>query len=224
MDGVRASAGAALGAPGASGVSDALRYLHEPEEVPEMRAALLVPHVDDETLFASSFIMRYDPDIYICYLPRGQDERNTRENELQDALQELHGDFTYSWLGAFEGETLATLEERLVNWLPPASFLDRKRNAFYYDHIIAPCPYEDGHVEHNLVGELALKVYGPAYVTLYHTYGRTQGRVRLDNEITLDPPEVSRKLRALACYRSQIEHEARRPWFTSMLDLAEWHV
>jgi LmbE family N-acetylglucosaminyl deacetylase len=190
-----------------------------------MRAALLVPHADDETLFASSFIMRYDPDIYVCYLPRGEDERETRKNELQDALKELHGDYGYTWIGGYEGEpALRSLEERLINWRPPPSFLDRKRHAVYYDHIIAPCPYEDGNVEHNLVGALAIKIYGPAYVTLYHTYGCSQGRVRLDNEVVLEPSEVSRKLRALACYRSQIEHEARRMWFTSMLDLAEWHV
>lgn len=189
-----------------------------------MRAALLVPHADDETLFASSFIMRYDPDVYVCYLPRDEEERDVRECELQAALKELHGDYEYDWIGGHEGELLLSLEARLARWTPPASFLDRRRNGVYYDHVIAPCPYEDGHAEHNQVGELAIKVYGPAHVTLYHTYGRSQGRVRLDNEIVLTPAEVTRKLRALACYRSQIEHEARRPWFTSMLDLAEWHV
>lgn len=188
-----------------------------------MKAAILVPHADDETLFASSFIMRYDPDVYLCYMPEPTEERETRTDEFKRALVELHGDDEFTWLGAYEGGDLLGLKKRLEDWLPPPLFLDRRRNAVYYDHIIAPVPYEHGHAEHNRVGELALEVYGPGNVTLYHTYTRSGGRIAGATRIELSPGEVVRKLRALACYRSQIEHEARRPWFTSQLDLTEWH-
>lgn len=189
-----------------------------------MTFALLVPHADDETLFASTFITRYSPDIFVCYLPRPDDEHAVRWGEMRDALLDFRGhDRGLDWLGGYEGEQLYSLEQRLTEWHPPANPLDRQPNVRYYDHLFAPHPYPDGHAEHNAVGETALRIYGPGHVTLYHTYGRQQGRVRSGNEVHLSAQEVVNKLRALSRYRSQIDHPVRRAWFTSMLDLTEWY-
>lgn len=188
-----------------------------------MKALLLVPHADDETLFATHIVMRYYPAIKIVFMPEPEIEHQTRREELTRALRHMGVD-QHEWLGGYEGQEMLSLRDRLQEWVPPHRFIDRLANATYYDHVFAPCPEVDGHREHTYVGQAALDAFGPGNVTLYHTYTRSGGRVRRDNEVELPGWMVAQKLRALSEYRSQIDHPDRRPWFTSMLDLREWFV
>jgi LmbE family N-acetylglucosaminyl deacetylase len=196
-----------------------------------MKALLLVPHADDETLFASHIVMRYDPDIWVVYVPRDEQERETRRMEMARAVGHLTGELVESadipWIGGYEGEPMYSIKGQLTPYVPPESFLDRQAGGVYYDYVFAPLPEENGHDEHNRVGEVAFDLWGTSRCSLYPTYTRVggrSGRSQVGQEVELSASMVVRKLRALAEYRSQIEDPARRPWFTSMLDLREWIV
>jgi hypothetical protein len=69
-----------------------------------------------------------------------------------------------------------------------------------------------GHEQHNLVAEVARTIFGDR-VQPYLTYVRGQMRTR-GTEVPFEPQWVSRKLRALACYESQIALTGNtQPWF-----------
>lgn len=174
-----------------------------------MKSLLLVPHADDETLFASHIVMKHHPDIALAYLPMPKSEQAIRLIEFQFAVRELDGRDVYLWLGGYEGHPI-DLEPKL----------EELRGQ--YDHVYAPYPMSAGHTEHNLVGYTAAILWPPGSRTFYHTYTRMEGRVHRDNAFVLEPDMVLRKLRALACYKSQIEHPARRPWFNELLEMREW--
>lgn len=91
----------------------------------------------------------------------------------------------------------------------------------FSETIFAPGWHEVGHEEHNEVAEKAKEVYGDA-VQFYCTYAprahRWVGRI----PIVPTAEMIQAKLRALSCFRSQIEYEATRPWFYDLLDMREW--
>ena len=90
------------------------------------------------------------------------------------------------------------------------------------DIVIAPSYEEGGHEQHNAVAQAATSVFG-GDVIHYLTYTREGGRSRDGYLVKPDDPEwIALKLRALACYRSQLRIENCRPWFTDLLDLNEW--
>lgn len=175
-----------------------------------MSSLLIAPHSDDEILFASYLIRKYaptvvivadDPDPTQALLRRGESERACK---LLDARVEPH------WLHFTEGAiNRDELKSRLAD--------------FSATQVFAPAVEASGHDEHNLVGEVALELYGKK-VRPYLTYTRAAGRSRNPyGEIYPWSVEcISRKLRALAEFRTQIQHPARRPWFYDQLDMREW--
>lgn len=90
--------------------------------------------------------------------------------------------------------------------------------------MFAPAVEENGHVEHNTVGVAASLLWPQSKVRYYLTYTRTHGRSTLGDEVFYETEWISRKLRALAEYGSQIAHPARRPWFYDLVDLREWYA
>lgn len=193
-----------------------------------MRALMLVPHADDETLFASHLIAKYDPTVMVVYLPENPDERAIRESEMNSAVaiirdQDEQMMEEVEWLGAYEGTKAVGLKERLERYRPPG-FLGRSRDTRYFDYVFAPLVEDDGHAEHNHVGQAATTVWEPDQVSYYATYSRSGGRTHVGTEIDLPTWLVQRKLRALAEYGSQIDYPDRRPWFAPLPDLREWVI
>jgi hypothetical protein len=85
----------------------------------------------------------------------------------------------------------------------------------------APMQEEKGHEQHNLVAWAAEVVFG-GRVRSYATYSRGSGRTRTDNEVIPKPDWPALKLRAMACYASQINLDNCQPWFRSDDMLREW--
>ena len=77
--------------------------------------------------------------------------------------------------------------------------------------VYAPAIEAGGHEQHNIIGQLALHHF-PGQVRPYYTYQRGSLRTR-GREVVPRPGDVAAKLRALACYESQIELQSTRPWF-----------
>ena len=80
-----------------------------------------------------------------------------------------------------------------------------------WEHVYAPAVEDGGHEQHNLVGSEALLRYGNT-VRPYLTYRRGSMRSH-GREVMPEPGYVAAKMRALACYETQIELVATRPWF-----------
>lgn len=174
-----------------------------------MRSLLLAPHSDDETLFASYLILRHKPTVTVCLRSPGE-LGVSRFRETRAAMRIL---------GDPEVETWPYRETQPL----PRDFYELLfRRAEEYDHCFAPAVEEGGHEHHNEVGRLALAVFGEHRVTRYLTYTRHGGRSREGTLVEPEPEWVALKLAALACYRSQIDDPATRPWFYDLVDLREW--
>ncbi len=184
----------------------------------------LSPHNDDETLFGAFTIQREKPLVIVVFSSFVQAARGNpvtsgqRHVETISALRELDPDGRSTELcslgipdsDAFDASTLAA---RMVELLP-----DIERG----EQVWAPAFENGGHDQHNLVAKAADLLW-PGKVTHYLTYTRTKGKSRSENEVPATGEMVRRKLRALACYESQIDIERLgcRPHF--MRDLYEYY-
>lgn len=190
-----------------------------------MSTVLIAPHNDDETLFAAYTIMRERPHVVVCTRATGDYRR--RERETQEALERLTGD------GAYEQWTYPDSD-------PDWQLMARSIEALADEHDFVWAPASNGHLnghpadtppppawgvlQHDHIGELAARTFGPERTRRYCLYTRWDGR---DEQGTLVEPnglEIARKLWALSAYVSQIELESTRPWFYDRLDMREWVV
>lgn len=78
--------------------------------------------------------------------------------------------------------------------------------------VLAPHVELGSHEHHRRVGELAQEVFA-GRVGCYTTYVRGQGRTITGTPVVGTADQIARKLRALACYRSQIGEPTCQPWF-----------
>lgn len=174
-----------------------------------VKTVLLAPHHDDETLFAAFLAIRHQADLVVCFRGDQQAKRGLpitaldRERETDAAWRILRpGGSWHQWPFSDAAPAWAALEERV------AALADE------YDHVIAPCPEAGGHEQHNRVGEIARRHFGRSRATLYLTYRRGESRSRWGTEVEPQHPDwIALKLRALACYESQIREPTCRPWF-----------
>lgn len=182
-----------------------------------MRSLLLAPHADDETLFCAFTIAAHAPHVMIVARDPDPDTAIIRGSESIRACREMATDVTVDYLGhSVEGHVD---EDRVAADL--ADLRDVNEGPW---RVFAPAVEEHGHREHNLVGQAAVDVFGAGCVTPYLTYTRTGGRSTLGDEVRYENEWISRKLRALACFQSQIDHPDRRPWFYDQIDLREFYV
>lgn len=183
-----------------------------------MTALLLSPHNDDETLFAAFTILRHRPTVVTCFQSFVQEQRGgptwqTREAETVRAV---------SCLGADRPIQLLVRDDKPDETML-RSLLTHIRDADRWDIVFAPAVEEGGHDQHNLVGELAVEIFGGFRVMLYLTYVRGSGKTRSDCEAPYEPGWPSAKLRAMAEYESQIELGNTSTWFIDET-LREWYA
>lgn len=172
-----------------------------------MADLFLAPHNDDETLFGSFTIIRKRPYVVICLRSDKQQalgvSYETRERETEAALEQL-------------GDPLWWQSEVLDTDPYPAEKLREHFHALNerlapIEDVYAPAIEEGGHEQHNLIGQLAEEVWGQQvrpYLTYRRGYMRSRGR-----EVVPEPGYAVMKMRALACYGSQIDLASTKPWF-----------
>lgn len=175
------------------------------------RAVLLAPHHDDETLFAAYLALEHDPDLIVCTRADVQEQRGLPIRHLDRATET-----SSAW--AF----LSASSRSWVQWphtdVPHrtdyrALEADVAALAGRYDLCIAPAWEAGGHEHHNAVGAAAMRAFGPDRTIRYLTYRRGHGRTTGTPVEIQDPAWVVAKLRALACYVTQIREPSTRPWF-----------
>lgn len=204
----------------------------------------LSPHNDDETLFGAFTIMRESPMVCVVYDSYVQPSRGisgctaqTRRQETRDAYQIIaKSDYDQHscqiipkreydqpiFLGCSDLDQVT--EARII-----LGALVLRLSAVFQTSTVsevwAPAFEIDGHEHHNIVASAADIVF-PGIVTHYLTYTRTNGKSRSELEVKpRSGEEIARKLRALACYKSQLQIIDRLGcWPHFMNDLKEYYV
>lgn len=182
-----------------------------------MTALLLEPHQDDAVLFACYTLLRERPHVITILQSDLQAQRGTgirasqrvAENEL--ALNVTLGLTWEQWEYSDADPDWRGIRDDLA-----------KRNDATVTSVYAPYPESGSHPHHNMVGNLALEVFG-GRVTHYMTYvngrGRSQGSRRVVPHVY---DHVRMKLLALACYGTQIREPSTGHHFTEALH--EWYA
>lgn len=181
----------------------------------------LFPHNDDGVLFASFKLQALAPNVLplVIYESHVQGEGTAaiRRAEDRDAFACFEGVRPH-FLNGFKDTAEykdTDISEAIITALLELH-VDKVADVW------APAIYENGHAQHNQIGRVAGLLGTP--VRFYHTYSRRAGKIHgemvngsYDAEVCAEVDErpveskpvklvhVTRKLRALACYRTQIE-------------------
>lgn len=153
---------------------------------------LLAPHNDDECLFCAYTIMRYKPLVIIVTDGMNMQSKGIdfimRRQETVDAMKVLGASVVFLGL---RDDTFEDIDlEMAIEGLKP-------------DRVFAPAVYNNGHIGHNIVGRVALKLWGDKVIK-YATY--EYPNLTLQGDITITPSngEALLKTKALLAYPSQI--------------------
>lgn len=176
---------------------------------------VFAPHGDDETLFAAYTCMRERAHVIICTQDADPEIRKKRSLETTSAITIL-GCSHHEWPMPASDPDWDAAKIWMESWN------SYQLVASTPDRVYAPAVHPEGHAQHNKVGELALEVFQEKVIP-YTLYAPRAVRHVGGQEIVPTTDEIARKLRALACYQTQIENPATRPWFFELLDLREWH-
>ncbi len=178
-----------------------------------MSALLLSPHNDDAVLFASFLCLKHRPHVVTVLRSVVQEANGIThaEREAEDTLAfGILGVTWDQWGFPDDDPPWDVIEESLreVDNVPPE---------YKPSEVFAPWPEKGGHEHHNRVGELARDIFGDR-VTFYTTY-RVGGPRTVGTPSEPEPWMIPLKLRALACYESQMLRGPRRFFMDS---LQEW--
>ena len=168
----------------------------------------LSPHNDDETLFGAFTLLRHKPLVIVCLKSYVQEDRGgptsvEREKETNRAMW---------WLGVEEWRQWEH-SDREPDWVAVEASMQKLDVEHEIDEVFAPIWEVGGHDHHNEIGFLAQEVFGDR-LSCYYTYKRGNGRTKSLTPVEVDQPLwVILKLKAMACYESQIRLDNTRPWF-----------
>jgi LmbE family N-acetylglucosaminyl deacetylase len=179
---------------------------------------LLEPHNDDVALFAAFTAQARPGRIVTCLRSFRQERLPTpirypdRERESEIAAGILNCSWT-QW-DVRDDLPVATMAPLLYDRI--ALMLQARE----WGHVYAPAIEPDGHEHHSLVGEIAADLVPSGLLTHYMTYRRGHGRTETHRRVKPEPEWIARKLRALACFKTQHAEPTTQPWFLDGLD--EW--
>lgn len=162
--------------------------------------------IDDSELFGAFTLLADRPHVVVCLRSVKQAalgiSAQCREHETRSAMRVLGCEWS-QWPDPDVDPDPEALMAQMQQ-------LDAERRP---ERVYAPAVEDGGHDQHNLIGSLAVNVFGTR-VQPYFTYKRGFMRTRSDNEVPYTAEMVALKLRALSCYRSQISLKGNtEPWF-----------
>lgn len=177
---------------------------------------LLSPHNDDAVLFACFTLLREDPLVATVLRSELQESRG---RPITAQMREAEDNCAFRELGLTRWEQWP-FSDRYLDWAAITAKLYALRS-FGFDEVWAPAPYADGgHPHHNELGLLARQVWPDC--TLYHTYRNGMGREKGNLVEIQDGYWIRSKLRALACYETQILEPSTGHHFA--VALHEWYA
>ena len=167
---------------------------------------LLEPHQDDATLFASFYCLRYRPRVVTLLRSRVQELRGTGITDAERCLEnaramEILGCPYEQWNFSDDEPDWPLMEDDMYDLREPLE----------PELVFAPAYESGGHAQHNMVAEIASRVFGDR-VRPYLTYVRGQQRTK-GVPVPFEPHWPQVKLLALASFGSQIREPSTRDWF-----------
>lgn len=183
------------------------------EAEPNNDVIFLSPHNDDESLFGSYTLIRERPlvvvvtDSYIQPL-RGDIgcEQEVRRQETIEAMK-IAG-CPVLFLGIPDMVLDQNILRERLKGINPA-------------RVYAPAIHEGGNVHHNIVGKVALEMFGDR-CERYTSYSSTELYIEGNFEVKPTQEEKNVKGKMLACYTSQVNLPSTRPHFEAVVDKSEW--
>ena len=166
---------------------------------------LLSPHSDDECLFASYIIQKYNPLVIIC----SDDYRKDglvliRRNESKKAMDILGADLWFLGVPSNHNDDVFAKLLKIK--------LQRLDNV---DTVFAPNPITSNE-QHKIVSVVAKKVFGK--VTYYDTYNNAWGTSGRGKRIEYTEEMNNKKEKAMNCYESQIRYLDTKGHFGKIWD------
>lgn len=172
-------------------------------------------HNDDEALFASYSLMRIRPLVIVITDSHIQPERGhkgctaeIRRKETVAAMNIIGCPVVF--LGIKDTElTEEILRERLKGFNPETFYI--------------PAIHEGGNPQHNLVGKVALELFGYKKCERYCTYVNGDFNIVQGGwEIKPTHTEMEIKNKMLDCYKSQLSLPSTAPHFHAVKNKSEW--
>lgn len=169
----------------------------------------LAPHNDDETLFGTYTLLKYQPMVLVClrsFVQVSWDRGPSwyqREDETDCAMRQLGCE----WHQGVEPDTEP-------NWAAVLGWI--KDFDTSPEVVFAPAPEVGGHHHHNTLGEMAMEVW-PGETVFYLTYTRDKGKSEWGQLVVPESGWDLQKARALECYASQIKLPQTGMHFTRSL-------
>jgi LmbE family N-acetylglucosaminyl deacetylase len=179
---------------------------------------LLAPHNDDETLFCSFTIQRDFPLVVIVFDSYVQEKRGNPVTWQQRRGESVRALKVFGHCASWNPHFVGVRDDEDLDAQQVATQLEGFVEPI--ERVFAPAIEPNGHAQHNAVGAAADLLW-PGRVTHYLTYTRGKGKSTSANRVAIQDGEwIRRKLRALACYESQIniarlgcrEHFCRDLW------------
>lgn len=178
-----------------------------------MKTVLFEPHLDDAVLFACYTLISRAPVVATCLGKTVTGQK--RLNEHAAAMRVLG-------LRSRQGQ----YPESNPDWDAVRQWIELVVDEEAPDLIYGPMEEDGGHEQHNEIARLIDGVaLGRGIDTIwYMTYRRGDRRSRGNTEIQASEGYAALKLRAMACYESQVEWIHTRPWFAADDALREWYA
>jgi LmbE family N-acetylglucosaminyl deacetylase len=174
----------------------------------------LAPHDDDQILFGCFTLMREKPLTVICtdsFIQSNRGENITaqmRADETIAAMKVLNLPFI----------RLGIRDDIVDDWA-----LRHALGRFGgFEQIYAPSE-QHGNKDHYLVGKVAREIFGDKCIQ-YSTYAKGEWCTSIGNKIDPTPEEYKLKIKALDCYKSQINLPATKGHFDAAKGASEWYM
>jgi LmbE family N-acetylglucosaminyl deacetylase len=168
------------------------------------------PHNDDETLFGAFTLLRERPLVLIVYDSYVQFHRGDRITAQQRRKESSRAVEILGTEVAFCG-----LSDESVDAKECSAALTQFAGA---EEVWVPAFEQGGHRHHNLISKVADSIFPRArhYMT-YTSAGKSRGNI-----VPVEPGWVLKKLKALACYETQIELGTTQKFF--LMDQYEYYL
>jgi LmbE family N-acetylglucosaminyl deacetylase len=180
-------------------------------------ALLLSPHSDDGCLFAAYSILAHKPLVVTVLASQLQEDRGTGITHATRAAEDA---CAYAILGCDHTQWPYTDSD--PDWGGVVNAMRLMDDRLDPSAVFAPAVEDGGHDQHNQIGELAAAVFGDRVIA-YLTYTNGRERSRGGSEVPFLPSWPAVKLRALACYLSQIAEPSTGHHFIDS-GLREWYA
>lgn len=173
-----------------------------------MNQLFIAPHNDDEALFGSYTLLREKPLVLLVTDSWIQGLRGTgitasqRRRESIEACKILGVDVAF--LGIKDHEiTSSHIKAAMAPY-------------FHFEKVFIPAK-QGGHQHHDMINEVFFELWPQSSLIQYATYQKEQSFTPVGKAVVPTETEFKLKIKALNCYKSQVNYEPTRHHFDAVI-------